>query len=64
MSQPVAFELEILRECAGEKPSRPWGAAVGAAREYLRGAGYIDSDGVTDKGRALLRPPESEKSGG
>lgn len=49
------FELEILRECSGEVEPRPWGAAVGAVLEHLRGSGYVDDKGLTDKGRAALR---------
>ncbi len=40
----VPFEFEILNDCVLEKP-RPWGAAVGAALEFLRGAKCIDSNG-------------------
>jgi len=35
------FEREILEECAGLKPARPWGAAVGAALETLRSDGLV-----------------------
>lgn len=33
------FELEILHECYGYKPPRPWGAAVSAAIEALYARG-------------------------
>lgn len=48
------FELQILRECAGELPSSPWGAAVGACLEYLTGHGYLHLGQVTQKGRDYL----------
>ena len=64
MTEPTTlckYEIEILRECAGEIKPRPWGAAVGAALGVLRGSGYIDAAGVaTLKGRGLLTPtPET-----
>jgi hypothetical protein len=56
MGRPCKYELEVLRECAGEKPARGWGAAVGQALECLRGSGYIDANGEpTPKGLAALR---------
>lgn len=55
MSEPIDHELEILRECAGLKPARSWGAAVGAALEVLRGRGFVDLSGrATDKGLRFL----------
>jgi hypothetical protein len=55
-----AFEIQILRECVGELPASPWGAAVGAAIETLTGSGYWDKEtGLTDKGRAVLTQPLS-----
>lgn len=48
------FDIEILQEHAGEREVRPWGAAVGASLEYLRGSGYISGSDVTDKGKAVL----------
>lgn len=52
--KPCQFEIEILQETVGEREPRPWGAAVGAALEYLRGHGYLLGTALTDKGRALL----------
>lgn len=60
MGKLCDYEVEILRECAGEIPARPWGAAVGAALEALRGNGYVDRTGhVTAKGRQYLAERES-----
>lgn len=53
------YEIEILREVADEKPVSAWGAAVGAALAYLKGSGYIDGSGITDKGRAALTPGDA-----
>ena len=53
-SKPCKFEIEILREIAGEIEPRRWGAAVGEALEFLRSSGYMGGNHVTDKGRALL----------
>lgn len=64
MTKLTAYEREILEEAAGERPTRAWGAAVGAALEFLREHGYIDSQlKPTDKGRAELRddPLEDEQ---
>jgi hypothetical protein len=55
------FEIEILRECAGDVEPRPWGASVGAALEYLHGSGYIDDDGLTDRGRDALLEANNEE---
>lgn len=48
------YEIEILREVAGEKAPSAWGAAVGAALGALRGRGYIARGQITPKGRAVL----------
>lgn len=49
------YELQILRECAGERPPSEWGSAVGAALGFLKGSGYIDRVGKpTEKGRKAL----------
>lgn len=48
------FEIQILRECAGEMQISPWGAAVGAALERLKGSGYISGGKPTAKGMAVL----------
>jgi hypothetical protein len=34
------FELQVLRMLAGRGPSIPWGAALGAALEFLTGNGF------------------------
>lgn len=49
------FEVETLREAAGEIEARPWGAAVGQALEVLRGSGYLDGNTLTSKGAAFLQ---------
>jgi hypothetical protein len=39
----TAFEIRILRECvATDGDKTPWGGAVGAALEVLRGSGYLN----------------------
>jgi hypothetical protein len=49
------YELEVLRSIVLGYP-RPWGAAVGAAMEYLKSSGYIDEHGrPTDKGRYIVK---------
>lgn len=56
-AQPTGFELQILREVAGEAPPTAWGASVSVALEWLHGQGYVTSTigGVlTDKGRKAL----------
>jgi hypothetical protein len=64
----VEFEWQTLEECAGITGSiRPWGAAVSAALETLRGRGLIEvKGGITPKGiQALIDraagnvPPDS-----
>lgn len=57
------WELDILEECAGWRPASPWGAAVGAALEALRGRGLIDRGTVTDKGLAALKRHGRRKAG-
>ena len=48
-------DVEILRECAGQSAPRPWGAAVGAVLESLRGFGLVDRAGfITQAGRDAL----------
>lgn len=58
-----AFEFRVLAMLDGSGPSIPWGSAVGAALDYLKGNGYVEilNDGsgpieylITDKGRAAL----------
>ena len=47
----TSYERNMLKSLAGFAPPRPWGAAVGAVLEYLRGHGYITpSHHLTDKG--------------
>jgi hypothetical protein len=48
------YEIEILEECAGLRPAAPWGAAVGAALETLRGAGFLTGNRVTEKGYVFI----------
>ena len=49
------WEFQILREVAGEIPASPWGAAVGAALEYLAKSGYTRFDRLTDKGHEYIK---------
>ena len=51
------YEIALLKDLAGEPHDKAlrWGAAMGEAIGYLKGAGYVslDDDGVyriTDKG--------------
>jgi hypothetical protein len=52
------FEVQILRELAGELPASPWGAAVGATLGFLKGSGFAEVNNgtysISDKGRAEL----------
>ena len=50
------WEVQILREVAGELPASPWGAAVGRALEHLYESGYLTSTfgTITEKGREAL----------
>lgn len=57
MRQFTQMEADVLRECAGLIPPRPWGAALGATLEELKGSGYITSHfggELTDKGKEML----------
>lgn len=49
------FEREILEEACGDVKPRPWGAAVGAALESLRGHDLIERSGFapTELGRRV-----------
>ena len=52
------YEREIFEEIVGIGARRPWGAAVGAAREALVGAGLLVSalhDALTPLGRECRR---------
>lgn len=55
---PCEFELQLLRSMAGLAPPMPWGAAVGAALEFLKGDGLVEQRcgtySCTDKGLALV----------
>lgn len=59
-SEPTEIEFEILKEIAGLKHPRPWGAHVGAALEFLQESGYITGLGsgaalrLTEKGQKYL----------
>lgn len=49
------FARDVLRECkGGDREPRPWGAAVGAALERLRGLGLISGGQITSRGYAAL----------
>jgi hypothetical protein len=52
------YEVNMLRQMAGQIPAQPWGAAVGAVLEILSGQGYIarakGKYDLTPKGRAEL----------
>lgn len=52
--QPNDFEIEIMEECAGLREPRPWGAAVGAALEFLTEMGFVKNGELTEKGTAFL----------
>lgn len=57
-STPTGFEIEILREVAGEARPSPWGAAIGSALSWLHAQGYITSEfggEPTEKGRKALQ---------
>ena len=53
------YEKKILCEVRGDHmPGLRWGAAMGAALEFLRGSGYVRKVGyryvITPKGREAL----------
>lgn len=41
MSDLCEFEIEVLESLADIRPPIPWGAALGAALESLKGLGYV-----------------------
>jgi hypothetical protein len=49
------MEIEILRECAGELPASPWGAAVGACLEQLEDFNLVKRGIITQEGRDFLK---------
>lgn len=54
---PTAFEIEVLEILAGEREGR-WGAAIGAALEFLGDAGLCTRGPnyqITEAGRAALK---------
>lgn len=57
-SELCDFEVQIMRELAGELPASPWGAAVGATLGFLKGSGFVQVDdgtySLSDKGREEL----------
>jgi len=58
-----AYEIDVLRVCAGEQvPGMQWGAAMGQALECLECAGLVARSGgayaATDKGRSYLAMTE------
>lgn len=62
MTELTKYEMQTLRECAGIQPPSPWGAALGAALEKLKGSGYITScfgGEMTEKGWAAIRKGET-----
>lgn len=55
------FEREILEELAGLRTPSPWGAAVGAALEALRGFGLVTRAGIiTPEGLRYLKGKDVE----
>ena len=59
----IEFELQILRECAGELPPSHWGAAVGVALEFLKGSGYIGENcKPTPKGIKALEDAREKRN--
>jgi hypothetical protein len=63
--EPCEFELTLLRSMAGQGEPLPWGAAVGAALEFLSGSGLVScgADGVyrvTDHGHTELARREAK----
>lgn len=57
------YELEILKECAGVKPARPWGAAPTAALEALEGGPYLREGRLTEDGwRVVAAAVNSERA--
>lgn len=61
------FEREVLEEIAGLRPARPWGAAVGAAIDFLQDDGYVTrgyGPKLTEKGKAALEGKEDETDNG
>jgi len=63
MADITEYERNILRSMNGEDvPGLKWGAAMGAAIEFMRGdglvAGYTNIK-ITDKGRAALSPGDN-----
>jgi hypothetical protein len=64
MTTLCEYEIEILRECAGEMTPRPWGAAVGQALEVLRSRGLLDNcNNITADGRRALRKLDHRPKG-
>lgn len=66
MEKLTQFEHAILKQAAGlddeGKGPKQWGAAVGAAGEFLQGMGYLTRRGdLTEKGRAKAHEPYEEK---
>lgn len=58
MADLTPYDLQILREIAGEAPvERTWGAAIGESLSFLSGHGYTTrklGGSLTDKGREAL----------
>jgi hypothetical protein len=63
-NEMTPFDRDILRHLNGEEmPGLSWGAAMGAAVEWLQGMGYATRGGnvqITDAGREALTKSESK----
>lgn len=53
--EPTEYEILLLRQANGEDMDLRWGAAMGAALEFLSRAGYMTRTGkITEKGKYFL----------
>lgn len=55
--QLTDWEVQLLREVAGELPASPWSGAVGMSLEQLAEDGYLTATfgTLTEKGRRYLK---------
>jgi hypothetical protein len=65
MSKPISdYERDLLRHLNGEDvPGLSWGAAMGAAIEFLRSDGLVEGYTdirITDAGRAAIAAAKGE----